>query len=209
MLIRYRDMLNRRGKAFAIRLTRWTGKHSTGTHPKHLVPAHDAHAWYVNGVRGSGRVLDLGCGTGVHGQRVLARACQVVAMDRHPQVSPRRGVMHVIRGDATAPLPFRDATFDDVLCLDVIEHLIPRIAVLHEIWRILVNDGRLFITWPNRETTWRRRLRAAGLDARHDPDHQVEYAGNEFQRELLAGGFMMRDPPMPIVYDTPWAGVID
>ena len=65
------------------------------------------------------------------------------------------------------------------------------------------------VSGPNRETTWRRRLREAGLFAFSDPDHKVEYTGEEFLAELHAGGFVSEGPVMPVVYDTPWAGLID
>jgi hypothetical protein len=37
----------------------------------------------------------------------------------------------------------------------------------------------------------------------------VEYAREEFLAELRAGGFEVKGDLMPVVYDTPWAGVID
>jgi SAM-dependent methyltransferase len=96
-----------------------------------------------------------------------------------------------------------------VLFLDVIEHLEPRRQVLREIARVLKPDGRLLISGPNRGTSWRRRLREAGLFAFSDPDHKVEYSEDEFLAELRAGGFAPDGAVMPVVYDTAWAGVID
>jgi SAM-dependent methyltransferase len=84
------------------------------------------------------------------------------------------------------------------LFLDVIEHLVPRPAVLSEIRRVLRPGGRMIVSGPNRETTWRR-LR----------DHRIEYTEPEFLAELRACGFVTRLPVGPIVYDTPWAGMID
>jgi len=81
--------------------------------------------------------------------------------------------------------------------------------VLGEIARVLRPDGRLLVSAPNRETSWRRRLRAAGLFAYSDPDHKIEYTETEFLSELWAGGFAPDGPVMPVVYDTAWAGVID
>ena len=74
-----------------------------------------------------------------------------------------------------------------MLFLDVIEHLVPRVAVLREIHRVLQDDGRLLVSGPNRETRWRRTLRAAGLFAYSDPDHKIEYTREEFLAELARG----------------------
>jgi SAM-dependent methyltransferase len=116
---------------------------------------------------------------------------------------------HFFAWDVTCPFPFADKTFDAALFLDVIEHLGPRVAVLLEIHRVLKDDGRLLVSGPNRETSWRRRLREAGLFAFSDPDHKVEYSRDDFLAELRAGGFEVDGKLMPVVYDTPWAGIID
>ena len=69
--------------------------------------------------------------------------------------------------------------------------------------------ARLTSSAPNRDTAWRRRLRAAGLFSFSDADHKVEYTATEFVGELREGGFAPVGPPLPVVYDTPWAGLID
>src|SRR4029450_8342383 len=53
-----------------------------------------------------------------------------------------------------------ERSFDAALFFDVIEHLAPRVEVLREIFRVLKDDGRLLVSGPNRETRWRRTLRA-------------------------------------------------
>ena len=121
-----------------------------------------------------------------------------------------RGVpgLHFLCGDFAAKgLP--DGPFDAVLCLDVIEHMDDRPALLAEIRRILKPGGLLFISAPNRETSWRRRLRAAGLPSFSDPDHRIEYTRQEFVGELYAAGFALADAIRPTTLDTPWAGLQD
>jgi SAM-dependent methyltransferase len=211
------DVLNRRGKSVGVRLVKYTGKSPHFIHPKHLVdtPGHD---WYLEHLRAADVVLDIGCANGAHTVKAAGRVKRVVGMDhdvgqlRLASLSALRlGLvnMHLLAWDLTRPFPFPDATFDAALFLDVIEHLRPRLAVLGEIRRVLRPGGRLAVSGPNRETTWRGRLRDAGLFAFQDPDHKVEYTEAEFQAELRAGGFAPDGPAEPIVYDTPWAGLID
>ena len=42
-----------------------------------------------------------------------------------------------------------------------------------------------------------------------DPDHKIEYTREEFLAELDEAGFEPEGAVMPVVLDTPWAGVID
>ena len=211
------DLLNRRGAAVAVRLTRYTGKSAHAVHPKHLSDA-PWHHWYVEHLKPNDLVLDLGCGNGAHAlvaarcvRRVVGvdydRVALGVAADSSRRAS--RGNLRLFAVDLTGRLPFRDSSFDAVLFLDVIEHLEPRRRVLGEIARVLRPDGRLLVSAPNRETSWRRRLREAGLFAFSDPDHKIEYSEAEFLAELRAGGFAPDGAVMPVVYDTAWAGVID
>lgn len=211
------DALNRRGKSIGVRLVRYTGKSRHFIHPKHLVetPWHD---WYVEHLAAQDLVLDVGCANGGHTTRAARHARAVIGIDydvgqlRVAAANSRRlglGSVHLFAWDLTRRFPFRDSTFDAVLFLDVIEHLEPRREVLAEIRRVLKPQGRLLVSAPNRETSWRRHLRAAGLFSFSDPDHKVEYTREEFLAELRAGGFEPEGPVMPVVYDTPWAGLID
>jgi SAM-dependent methyltransferase len=210
-------VVNRRGKSAGVRLVRYTGKSQHFIHPKHLVnvPWHD---WYVEHLRPTDVVLDVGCANGAHTLASAPRCKRIFGFDHDPvqlhvarHQAVRRGFRNVqlFAWDITERFPFPDRHFDVVLFLDVIEHLDPRVAVLREIRRVLKDEGRLLVSGPNRETSWRRRLRAAGLFAFSDPDHKVEYTREEFLAELQAGGFVPDGPLMPTVYDTPWAGFID
>ena len=217
LLVRGVDLINRRGKSVGVRLVRLTGKRPYAIHPKHLVdqPWHD---WYLPYLHHGDFVLDVGCSNGAHLVRAATACRSIVGFDYDlPQLAiagrtiRERGLDHarVLAWDITRPFPFPDRTFDKALFLDVIEHLVPRIEVLREIHRVLADDGRLLVSGPNRESSWRRTLRAAGLFAYSDPDHKIEYTREEFLAELDAAGFEAEGPVMPVVLDTPWAGVID
>lgn len=211
------DALNRRGKSVGVRLVRYTGKSPHFIHPKHLVEA-PWHDWYVEYLKPDDVVLDVGCGNGAHTLRAAPRCRRVFGFDYDPaqlrvaQQEMRRHDIanaHLFAWDIQGRLPFFDRSLDAVLFLDVIEHLDRRQVVLGEIHRILKDEGRLLVSGPNRQTSWRRRLRQAGLFAFSDPDHKIEYSAEEFVAELGAAGFRVAGPLMPVVYDTQWAGVID
>ena len=211
------DTLNRRGKSVGVRLVKYTGKSQHFIHPKHLVDS-SWHDWYVEHLRPSDVVLDVGCNNGAHTVKAARYVRRVIGIDYHAgQLRVAAASAHqlgldnicLLARDITTSFPFPAGHFDAVLFLDVIEHIHPRVEVLREIRRVLKPEGRLLVSGPNRETTWRRRLREAGLFAFSDPDHKVEYTREEFLDELRAGGFIPESPVMPVVYDTPWAGLID
>jgi SAM-dependent methyltransferase len=215
--VRALDAVNRRGKAVGVRLVKYTGKRPYAVHPKHLVE-HPWHDWYLPYLQPGDRVLDLGCSNGAHLARAARHCASIVGVDHDLAQLPiaartiraeRLGNARVFAWDITTRLPFPDAAFDSVLFLDVIEHVVPRVAVLREIHRVLAPGGQLLVSGPNRETRWRRTLRAAGLFAYSDPDHKIEYTRAEFVGELAAGGFTVDGDIMPVVLDTPWAGLID
>lgn len=187
-------------------------------HPKHLINVDVEQHWYLEHVEPGMYVLDVGCGNGVHGIRVAGQGAIVVGMDydlRHLQtgraLSAERGAQTIsfLLGSAEQALPFEAGCFDVAMLLDVIEHLHKRVELLGEIHRVLRSGGTLLVSAPNRDTSWKRRLRAAGLFYYTDPDHKVEYTWDELRDELRAGGFEPMGEPMPIVYDTPWAALID
>ena len=216
-VVRAVDLANRKGKSVGVRLVRYTGKSRHHIHPKHLV-ATPWHDWYVEHLRPTDAVVDVGCANGAHLARAATRCRAIVGFDYDLAQLPiaartirERGLdnARVFAWDITGAFPFPDRSFDAALFLDVIEHLVPRVGVLREIHRVLRDTGRLLVSGPNRETRWRRTLREAGLFAYSDPDHKIEYTESEFLAELAAAGFEPDGPVMPVVLDTPWAGAID
>ncbi len=104
-------------------------------------------------------VLELACGAGGPTMYLAERAgCPVIGLDTHEkgiaianQLAAERGLSSRLQfqcGDAARPLPFEDAAFDALLCIDSINHLPGRPAVLCEAFRVLKPGGRFVFTDP-------------------------------------------------------------
>jgi SAM-dependent methyltransferase len=126
------------------------------------------------------RVLDAGCGVG-YGTNLLANAGakDVVGVDLADEAVQAAA-------EAAAPrarflpadvreLPFEDASFDLVVCFEVIEHVDGQRRALAEFARVLAPGGILAISSPNR-----------GVYPQGNPHHVHEYVPEELREELAA-----------------------
>jgi SAM-dependent methyltransferase len=214
MMTRLLDILNRRGKGLAVRLVVWTGKAPYPVHPKHLAPV-EGHGWYLKHLRPSDTLLDYGCGQGHHTIKAKARVAFARGIDSNPDhivVAWRlsSGIENIRFQRADSLEPFFPRSWTVIMLLDVLEHVSDRRRLLRQIHKGLTGNGRLIISVPNTGTSWRRRLRHAGLFDYQDRDHKIEYTRQTLAQELHAAGFCCdMDTAEPIVYDTPWAGLID
>jgi ubiquinone/menaquinone biosynthesis C-methylase UbiE len=121
------------------------------------------------------RVLDLGCGEGRHAITAwLAAPIQVVGLDLGagdlltarqrsqdfaPPDEPTAGscrsarALAWVRGSGLK-LPFADATFDRIICAEVLEHVPDYPAMLREIHRVLKPGGLLAVSVPRFVPEW-------------------------------------------------------
>jgi SAM-dependent methyltransferase len=119
-------------------------------------------------IRG-GRVLELGSGLGAN-LRVLARDNQVQGVEGLRAAAERAcqlGTPTLVADLEQDQLPWPDASWDWVLMLDVLEHLVRPEQALQQARRLLAPGGRLLVNVPNAHD-WRSRwhvLRGAGIDA--------------------------------------------
>lgn len=96
-----------------------------------------------------GRVLDLGCGDGKTGKRLLDRGFKVNACDMDEVRFEFKGAIPFKPGNLNDPLPYPDGTFDYVIFMEVIEHIYNPAFVIGEISRVLKKGGRLILSTPN------------------------------------------------------------
>lgn len=84
-------------------------------------------------------ILDLGAGVG-SSVKLGAKVASVVGVDSASAITENSGVAHRVRGRAPY-LPFRNDTFDLVLCDWVVEHLEDPETVAAEVMRVLTPGG--------------------------------------------------------------------
>ncbi|MAG33509.1 MAG: hypothetical protein CL908_21745, partial [Deltaproteobacteria bacterium] len=120
------------------------------------------------------RVLDLASGTG-YGSALLSRSARsLVSLDL--EAAHLGGVPAGVCGDALR-LPFRDESFDVVVCFEAIEHVPEPARLVSEARRVLAGPRILLVSTPDREIYTAR----AG---HRNPFHIAEMSRSEFQRAL-------------------------
>jgi SAM-dependent methyltransferase len=101
-----------------------------------------------------GEVLDVGCGRMPY--RRFVAATRYVGMDVDSPVTRQLGVADVYYDGRT--FPFADASFDGILCSQVLEHVFTPDAFAAEIYRVLRPGGRLVLAvpfvWDEHEQPW-------------------------------------------------------
>jgi SAM-dependent methyltransferase len=113
----------------------------------------------------SDRILDLGCGTGIVARVLRERlggAAKIVGLDKSPlMLEKARSIAPELdwREGNAMELPFAAASFDLVLCQEMLQFAPDRTAVLREVRRVLSPGGRFLAS------TWRPRVEQPLFDA--------------------------------------------
>jgi ubiquinone/menaquinone biosynthesis C-methylase UbiE len=99
-----------------------------------------------------GRVLDVGSGDGTFAARLAAQGAQVTGVDPAPTALARARAAHpeleFVAPAVDGGLPFPDASFDAVTCVNVLQHVTDTQALLSEVRRVLVAGGLLAVAVP-------------------------------------------------------------
>jgi len=105
------------------------------------------------------RLLDAGCGEGRHCFGALDRGARVYGLDLdRPSLDRASGPLHarakqvgstgaMLHGNAFQ-LPFADASFDSVICSEVMEHVHDYRSAARELARVVKPGGRVAVTIP-------------------------------------------------------------
>lgn len=159
------------------------------------LPRHPLHGDITDFVRGrmtrkgALRLLEAGCGSGRWNFH-LARAfpgLQAVGIDFSDLIftagryarGTASGRAHFCKAEI-ARLPFREASFDVILCLGVLEHFNPPAPVLAELRRVLAPGGAIYLETP----------RAFHADPHHhEAEMEIDYTLPELV-EVLRGSAM-------------------
>lgn len=163
------------------------------TDPRLLMPRYERHVAEVavvqlfGGRRPSGRILDAGCGIGMLGR--LYPDLGLVGLDASMPLLRRATVGYrlLIEGSAEA-LPFADATFDVVVALNMLHHVIRPDAAVREFARVLRPGGTLVAVDPRRVGAVelaKRLLRSR--DAAFAPTHKA-FGVDEYDAIVRCGG---------------------
>ncbi|WP_339136378.1 MAG: class I SAM-dependent methyltransferase [Candidatus Electrothrix sp. GW3-4] len=195
----------------------WRGFSSHPIHPKHLFDVQRSE--FLHGLfQPRIRFLDLGAGVGTDCLLAADKgAIFSVGLEGNWR-SIQTGVERAKKKKSTAEflqinleqglLPFADESFDLINFSNVLEHLHNRAGILSELKRVKKKDGLGVISVPNANTSWKKKLKAAGLDPRDDPDHKIEYSQKSLAEELHAAGLSICSELMPIIPSFPWNGLI-
>jgi methionine biosynthesis protein MetW len=126
------------------------------------------------------RLLDLGCGDGVLGNLLKNKFNEVAGVDVSDQalaIAKQRGLATYRVNIDEEPLPFPDATFDAITCLDLIEHVFEPRVLVSEIARVLAPRGSLYIAFPNMRYALRIKEIIAGRFPKTSGDIAYSYDG--------------------------------
>jgi SAM-dependent methyltransferase len=123
----------------------------------------------------SGRVLEIGTGTGYGVDIIAPNASEFVTLDKY-----RSSCVDSLPANScfieakVPPLPFEDEVFDCVVSFQVIEHIKRDRLFVQEVMRVLRPGGKFIVSTPNRPMSLTR-----------NPWHVREYSADEL-RQLLS-----------------------
>lgn len=146
------------------------------------------------------KVLEVGCGGGFYSLATAKSGCQEIILTDVQQVCVRAAKLNIFEHTGSKAdgiicdalyLPFRDESFDLVLCSDVIEHLDEDQAFLKQISRVLKKGGLSVVATQSQnsinyflEATMQRKVLKRREWMGWDPTHQRFYTPKSLSNVL-------------------------
>jgi SAM-dependent methyltransferase len=119
---------------------------------KRLSPVYYNKMMFASGqLRGSKRLLDVGCGEGGYFHMYRRLGIRYAGID--PDASVLKKGESVKVADAES-IPFASGSFDTVVCMDVFEHAGDPERAISEIHRVLKRGGKLVASVPSARYPW-------------------------------------------------------
>ncbi|MEK7619978.1 MAG: methyltransferase domain-containing protein [Patescibacteria group bacterium] len=163
-----------------------------GLHPKHRLMNY--HQFFLDHIRPTDRVLDIGCGNGALAYDLAGKTAHVTGIDLNKKNKQAwetrfaRGNLLYLVADATTFSP--EERFDVVVLSNVLEHIEHRVEFLKRVKHLaplfLIRVPMLDRDWI---TLYKKEL---GLEYRLDTTHETEYTLENFTKELHDAGLFIR-----------------
>lgn len=122
-------------------------EHSNGISPNEILES------VTDLLRGGKKLLDIGCGNGdsievIKDKFEKVYGCDISETALHKAM--QRGIECTCTDlNGSSRLPYQDESFNNVILLEVLEHLFNPLNQLKEIYRVLKPVGQLILTTPN------------------------------------------------------------
>lgn len=185
-LLNYKDNIKAHQFASEIDAANWEGGLDIGKWLSDAPEQHKRIDWMISMCCGS--VLDIGCGNGMVTNFIIAQPHinkdRVVGLNlskRELKYANKWGTKSKFVCGICEKLPFKDETFDCIVCGEIIEHIVNPENLLSECKRVLKN-GTLILTTPHIEKQWH----VAGVP---NPLHVREYDDKSLRALLENNGF--------------------
>ncbi|MBK7933886.1 MAG: class I SAM-dependent methyltransferase [Acidobacteria bacterium] len=95
-----------------------------------------------------GRLLDVPSGRGALAEGLIKMGFEVSCADLYPEIFQLENV-EILKGDLDGKLPYKDDSFDYIVCIEGLEHIENPANAIREFSRVLKSGGTLIASVPN------------------------------------------------------------